>query len=125
MGQLDLCEAEQSALAREFVLTSKLYVDEPWSHAGPKSISPFAPCAETRLPHIFDAARISPDSVLWDLGCGDGRVLHEAAVGLLHSHPGVRLVTWMCVLGYHTLYRVITPGMSGWLRGPTSCMCST
>jgi hypothetical protein len=76
---LDLCEAEQSALAREYVLKSELYVDEPWSHAGPRSVSPFAPCAASRLPHIFAAARLSRDSVLWDLGCGDGRVLHEAA----------------------------------------------
>ena len=76
---LDLCEAEQSALAREYVLKSELYVDEPWSHAGPRSVSPFSPCAASRMPHIFAAARLSRDSVLWDLGCGDGRVLHEAA----------------------------------------------
>ena len=76
---LDLCEAEQSELARRYVLTSELYVDEPWSHAGPRSLSPFAPCAASRLPHVFDAARLTKDSVLWDLGCGDGRVLHEAA----------------------------------------------
>lgn len=76
---LDLCEAEQSALAREYVLSAQLYVEDPWSHAGPHSVSPFAPCAASRLPHIFDAARLTPESVLWDLGCGDGRVLHEAA----------------------------------------------
>ena len=76
---LDLCEAEQSALARKYVLKSELYVDEPWSHAGPRSVSPFSPCAASRMPHIFAAARLSRDSVLWDLGCGDGRVLHEAA----------------------------------------------
>jgi 2-polyprenyl-3-methyl-5-hydroxy-6-metoxy-1,4-benzoquinol methylase len=76
---LDLCEAEQSELARRYVLTSELYVDEPWSHAGPRSVSPFAPCAASRLPHVFAAARLSASSVLWDLGCGDGRILHEAA----------------------------------------------
>ena len=27
---LDLCEHEQSALAREYVLKSQLYVDDPW-----------------------------------------------------------------------------------------------
>ena len=27
----------------------------------------------------MDAARLDSSSVLWDLGCGDGRVLHEAA----------------------------------------------
>ena len=76
---LDLCEKEQSALARRYVLTQTLDTSEPWSHAGPRSISPFAPCASSRVPHILDAARLDKDSVLWDLGCGDGRVLHEAA----------------------------------------------
>ena len=65
-GPLDLCEAEQSELARRYVLTSELYVEEPWSHAGPRSVSPFAPCAASRLPHVFDAARLTGDSVLWD-----------------------------------------------------------
>ena len=64
-GPLDLCEAEQSELARRYVLTSELYVEEPWSHAGPRSVSPFAPCAASRLPHVFDAARLTGDSVLW------------------------------------------------------------
>ena len=76
---LDLCEKEQSALARRYVLTQRLETSEPWSHAGPRSVSPFAPCASSRVPHILDAARLDEDSVLWDLGCGDGRVLHEAA----------------------------------------------
>ena len=76
---LDLCEKEQSALARRYVLTQTLDTSEPWSHAGPRSVSPFSPCASSRVPHILDAARLDKDSVLWDLGCGDGRVLHEAA----------------------------------------------
>jgi hypothetical protein len=76
---LDLCEAEQSALAREHVLTARLYTDDPHSHAGPRSISPFAPCCASRLPVVYDAARLTRDSVVWDLGCGDGRVLHDAA----------------------------------------------
>ena len=74
----DLCEAEQSALARRYVLTADLDADEPWSHAGPRSVSPFAPCAASRLAHVFAAARLDERSVLWDLGCGDGRVLLEA-----------------------------------------------
>ena len=46
---LDLCEKEQSALARRYVLTQTLDTSEPWSHAGPRSISPFAPCASSRV----------------------------------------------------------------------------
>ena len=61
---LDLCEAEQSELARRYVLTSELYIEEPWSHAGPRSVSPFAPCAASRLPHVFAASRLTGDSVL-------------------------------------------------------------
>ena len=91
---LDLCEAEQSAMARQYVmpaLSTAQFAEEPWSHAGPNSVSPFAPCAATRLPHIFAAARLQPSDVLWDLGCGDGRVLHEAAArygrgGLENKH---------------------------------------
>ena len=50
-----------------------------WSANGEKSISPFCPCAETRIPHVFHASRLGKDDVLWDLGCGDGRILLEAA----------------------------------------------
>lgn len=79
---IDACEQEQSALLREYVL-APAQAGPPaageWSSRGPRSLSPFSPCAASRIPHIFAAARLTEDDVLYDLGCGDGRVLHEAA----------------------------------------------
>mmetsp|Transcript_83732 Transcript_83732/g.249912 ORF Transcript_83732/g.249912 Transcript_83732/m.249912 type:complete len:468 (+) Transcript_83732:92-1495(+) len=77
----DACEWEQSALLRQYVLSAPATAEPPgeWHSRGPRSLSPFSPCAASRIPHIFAAARLSEDDVLFDLGCGDGRVLHEAA----------------------------------------------
>mmetsp|Transcript_104958 Transcript_104958/g.203151 ORF Transcript_104958/g.203151 Transcript_104958/m.203151 type:complete len:455 (-) Transcript_104958:194-1558(-) len=80
---VDACEWEQSALLQAYVLSrhgelEQLATAED-SAAGPRSIAPFVPCAASRLPHIFRAARLTAEDVLWDLGCGDGIVLHEAA----------------------------------------------
>jgi len=80
---VDACEWEQSALLEKYVLSRRgeleLLATAEDSAAGPRSIAPFVPCAASRLPHIFRAARLTADDVLWDLGCGDGTVLHEAA----------------------------------------------
>ena len=122
-GPLDLCEAEQSELARRYVLTSELYVEEPWSHAGPRSVSPFAPCAASRLPHVFDAARLTGDSVLWDLGCGDGRILHEAAARYGCRCVGVEIdapCLDMCKEGASRLGADVDDRCSWFLRDMTS-----
>lgn len=73
---------EQDALLHEYVLSREGKAGasaDPWSADGPSSISPFVPCAASRIPHVLRAARLTPDDVLWDLGCGDGRLLHQAA----------------------------------------------
>eukprot|EP00927_Polykrikos_kofoidii_P060452 TRINITY_DN55431_c0_g1_i1.p1 TRINITY_DN55431_c0_g1~~TRINITY_DN55431_c0_g1_i1.p1 ORF type:complete len:449 (+),score=59.23 TRINITY_DN55431_c0_g1_i1:142-1488(+) len=76
----DECEWEQSALLREYVL-SRTDDDPPgeWSSRGKRSLAPFLPTASTRIPHIFAAARLRETDVFYDIGCGDGRILHEAA----------------------------------------------
>ena len=79
---MDLHSSAQDALLHEYVLSraaAPAAAADPWSACGPKSISPFVPCASTRIPHVLRAARLSADDVLWDLGCGDGRLLHHAA----------------------------------------------
>ena len=53
---------------------------DPWSAVGPRSVAPFVPCASSRIGMVLHAARLGPNDVLWDLGCGDGRLLHQAAV---------------------------------------------
>eukprot|EP00405_Crypthecodinium_cohnii_P018926 CAMPEP_0206467598 /NCGR_PEP_ID=MMETSP0324_2-20121206/29130_1 /ASSEMBLY_ACC=CAM_ASM_000836 /TAXON_ID=2866 /ORGANISM="Crypthecodinium cohnii, Strain Seligo" /LENGTH=456 /DNA_ID=CAMNT_0053940897 /DNA_START=12 /DNA_END=1382 /DNA_ORIENTATION=- len=80
---VDACESEQSALLKRYVLDKKdelaAFETRDDSAVGPNSISPFVPCAASRIPYILQAARITKDDVLWDLGCGDGIVLIEAA----------------------------------------------
>lgn len=80
---LDAHSAEQGRLLEEHVFARRAQLagqaDEPWSAAGPNSVSPFVPCAASRIPIVLQCARLTPDDVLWDLGCGDGRVLHQAA----------------------------------------------
>lgn len=75
----DACEYEQTALLHKYVLSRPDAPSGEWSSQGPRSLAPFSPCAESRQPHIFAAARLTQEDVLYDLGCGDGRVLREAA----------------------------------------------
>ncbi|KAG8463811.1 hypothetical protein KFE25_004084 [Diacronema lutheri] len=80
---LDAHSAEQGRLLEAHVLARRAELareaDDPWSAAGPHSVSPFVPCAPSRIPIVLQCARLAPDDVLWDLGCGDGRVLLQAA----------------------------------------------
>ncbi|CAE7457432.1 Nefh [Symbiodinium natans] len=80
---VDACEDEQTALLRKYVLSRKgeleQFADAEDSAFGPHSVSPFVPCAPGRIPYVLQAARLGPEDVLWDLGCGDGVVLIEAA----------------------------------------------
>lgn len=78
--QRDPYACEQDALLREYYLAKQHRdTDNPWSADGPNSISPFVPCAAARIPFVLRAARLGASDVLWDLGCGDGRLLHQAA----------------------------------------------
>ena len=79
-GGVDPYAREQDALLAQYYLSrSERDLDCRWSADGPQSISPFVPCASSRVPHVLRAARLTADDVLWDLGCGDGRLLHQAA----------------------------------------------
>ena len=76
---VDAHTQEQGRLLRAFHFGQDRPKDE-WSSTGPRSLSPFVPCASARIAAVFSAARLTHEDVLWDLGCGDGRVLHQAAV---------------------------------------------
>lgn len=76
---VDAHTKEQGRLLRAFHFGQDRPKDE-WSSTGPRSLSPFVPCASARIAAVFSAARLTSADVLWDLGCGDGRVLHQAAV---------------------------------------------
>ena len=80
MSAGDPLASEQDALLRKYYLSRGTRdTTSRWSADGPKSISPFVPCCASRIPTVLRAARLMPDDVLWDLGCGDGRLLHHAA----------------------------------------------
>ena len=82
-GQKDLCEHEQTQLLKNYVLQNPELHSAPsnqkWSANGSQSISPYSPCAATRIPHIFNALKLKKEDIICDLGCGDGRVLIEAS----------------------------------------------
>ena len=71
---VDAHTQEQGRLLRAFHFGQDRPKDE-WSSTGPRSLSPFVPCASARIAAVFSAARLTHEDVLWDLGCGDGRVL--------------------------------------------------
>ena len=52
------------------------------------SDAPYVPVADTALQEIIKALKLEPHSVLYDLGCGDGKVLLAA----LGEHPAVQTV---------------------------------
>ena len=80
-GTREIFAEEQTALLKRYYLDNKPRGDEDplWSSHSDHSISPFVPCASSRIPCVLRACRLTPDDVLWDLGCGDGRLLHQAA----------------------------------------------
>lgn len=79
---MDLHSAEQQLLLRRYHTERRepAGLVEQWSAAGPRSVAPFVPCASGRVGPALRAARLEASDVLWDLGCGDGRLLHQAAV---------------------------------------------
>lgn len=56
------------------------------------SISPFVPCASGRVPAVLRAARLTAADCFWDLGCGDGRLCHQAASQYGCQCVGVEIV---------------------------------
>lgn len=46
------------------------------------SLGPFLSTPDELLPLLFDAAGLGPDDMIVDLGCGDGRIVVDAAVTL-------------------------------------------
>eukprot|EP00966_Prymnesium_polylepis_P293809 6785196-Prymnesium_polylepis.1 len=77
---LDAHSAEQDGLLKQYYLgLDAKESEERWHANGPLTISPFVPCASGRIPIAFRAGRLTSSDVLWDLGCGDGRILHQAA----------------------------------------------
>ncbi len=47
---------------------------------GGSSLAPWVPTRDELLPYIMNLAKVGPNDVLYDLGCGDGRVVVEAAL---------------------------------------------
>ena len=66
--------AAQRALLRDALARRDARVEPPAT-----SLAPWAPTEPRRRAIAFDACALSADDVLYDLGCGDGRVLVDAA----------------------------------------------
>ena len=144
---LDLCEKEQSALARRYVLTQRLETSEPWSHAGPRSAR-LAPCASSRVPHIRTRAWTRTAC------CGTSGAATGACYTKLRRGTGVAALGWrstrrawrrarnerrrwerrclMCVRGICETSPRFPPARSGrttrWTRTrrvPRLCFCSS
>lgn len=47
---------------------------------GGSVLAPWVPTRDEVLPYIVSLAKIGPNDVVYDLGCGDGRVVIEAAL---------------------------------------------
>ncbi|MFA6553333.1 MAG: class I SAM-dependent methyltransferase [Patescibacteria group bacterium] len=79
------------------------------AYAGLKA-APWVPVFKRDIPRIIKLAGIKPDDIVYDLGCGDGRVL----VALANSTPAKRLVGFeISVLPYlWTKGRIIFRGLS-------------
>ncbi len=71
---------------RGFVLVSFLsmsvlcsYVEDPPLTAQELKVSPYMPTPQEVVVAMLHAANVGPDDVLYDLGCGDGRIVVTAA----------------------------------------------
>ncbi len=72
---------EQDALLKHYLLDkpSGHTADEDNTNTNHNLLAPFVPCASARINPLLHAARLQHNDVLYDLGCGDGRLLHAAA----------------------------------------------
>ena len=83
---MDAHSAEQGALLKAYHFGAKGH-NEPSG-----SISPYVPCASRRIPAVLRAARLRESDCFWDLGCGDGRMCHQAAAQYGCDCVGVEIV---------------------------------
>ena len=54
-------------------------------NVGPK-LAPFNPTSTEAIQIALDLLELKDDDVLYDLGCGDGRLLIEVIMNLYHSN---------------------------------------
>jgi len=47
---------------------------------GGSALAPWVPTRDELLPYIMSLAKVGPNDIVYDLGCGDGRVIIEAAL---------------------------------------------
>lgn len=57
----------------------------------PDNLAPFVPTPEPVVEKMLEAAELKPDETLYDLGCGDGRILFVAAQKFMAKAVGVEL----------------------------------
>ena len=57
-----------------------------------KSLAPFVPSPQPIVDKMLEAARVKPNELVYDLGCGDGRIVVAAASSAANPRLGVRWV---------------------------------
>ncbi len=87
----DLDAAPEDVEAAQQALLRRALADAPPPHDSTNSLAPFAPTEPRRAVVALNAARVREDDVLYDLGCGDGSVLVEAAKTIGCRCVGVEL----------------------------------
>ena len=72
----------------------------------PDNLAPFVPTPEPVVDRMLTAAELKPGETLYDLGCGDGRILFEAAQKFGAHAVGVELSSKL-VLGVNERVRTL------------------
>ncbi|MBI3682460.1 MAG: class I SAM-dependent methyltransferase [Acidobacteria bacterium] len=70
-----------------------------------KSLAPFVPSPQNIVEHMLDAAALKPGETVFDLGCGDGRILITAARKYRAKAVGVELSPKLAQMARDTVQR--------------------
>jgi SAM-dependent methyltransferase len=83
--------AWQAARAAAAFLTLGALSAPAQNRLSPNNLAPFVPTPEPVVERMLEAAELKPGEVLYDLGCGDGRILFVAAQKFSARAVGVEL----------------------------------
>lgn len=62
-----------------------------FEHPGPERLAPYVPSPQVVVERMLEAANLKPGETVYDLGCGDGRILITAAREFKAKGVGIEL----------------------------------
>ena len=72
---------------------------------------PWQPTDMKRVKRMLEMAKLKPDETLYDLGCGDGRILIYAAQNYRAKAVGIEINPWLFALSWVRVFSGFTsPG---------------